>query len=322
MIDRIVMQINGVAESLIDEKLPDVLSEYDDSKNVSSGNVKNLRFTYYHKSSTLRIEGSIHKFIKGNNYCRYTFNEAVETLRDLGSYMGIPLSAFRITSIELGVNIQMSEAPMKYIEPITHYKSNKFLYMPPRSRTSKIYGKKCRMAEYGIKFYDKIQDYIIEEGIKKEYRGKLLKNILRYEVQLSRKELITFGFEDPTAENLCTRRYAIFCANLLHSIMDEIIFIDNSIDYTKIPHKYPKSLHNIAKEYIFVTSDGYSRYLDYLKEHVGEDEYKKAKRSKARLLKKVRPFLLGKYEKELKEKFAEELSLVHDYKRAIRSRKV
>lgn len=48
----------------------------------------------------------------------------------------------------------------------------------------------------------------------------------------------------------------------------------------------------------------------------------KAKRSKASLIKSMQPFLYGKYETELKERFAEEVATVHDYKRAVKSKKV
>ena len=36
----------------------------------------------------------------------------------------------------------------------------------------------------------------------------------------------------------------------------------------------------------------------------------------------MHPFLYGKYEKELKERFVEEIAKVHDYKRAVKSKKV
>lgn len=76
------------------------------------------------------------------------------------------------------------------------------------------------------------------------------------------------------------------------------------------------------QKYIFAVSDGYDRYLAYLKDYVGGNEYKKAKRGKVRLIKSMHPFLYGKYEKELKERFVEEIAKVHDYKRAVKPKKV
>ena len=178
------------------------------------------------------------------------------------------------------------------------------------------------MAEYDIKFYDKIADYILDEKIKIVDRAKLPKNLLRYEIRFSRKQLITFGFPDPTVENLLKREYAIFCVYLLRSIMKDIVFTNDIVDYSKIPDYSSKVLQNKIKKYIFAVSDGYDRYLAYLKDYVGEDEYKKAKRSKASLIRSMQPFLYGKYETELRERFAEEIENVHNYKRAVKSKKV
>lgn len=322
MIDRIIMQVAGISGRLVEDKLDEFLPIFDEAKNLRRGQWGSLKLTYYHTYSLLRITGSLHKFAKKHNYKPFTFREAAETLRGIATFLGVPLSAFRINSIEIGVNISMGETPMKYIETISEYKGNKFIPMPPRSGTNKIYGRKCKMAEYDIKFYDKIADYILEKKIKAAEREKLPKNLLRYEIKLSRKQLMTFGFPDPTAENLLKRRYAIFCVYLLRSIMKDIVFTNDIVDYSKIPDCSSKVLQNRIKRYIFAVSNGYDRYLAYLKDYVGDDEYTKAKRSKASLIKSMQPFLYGKYETELKERFAEEVATVHDYKRAVKSKKV
>lgn len=321
MIDRIVMQIKGVAPSHVDLKLEDVMGAFDELADKRTGTRNNLKYTYYNRNSILKIEGSLHKYAKGNNFERFTYCEAVAVLQEIATYLEIPLSALRINFIEIGVNIPTDETPMKYIETISEYKGNKFIPMSPRNGTNKIYGRRCKMAEYEIKFYDKIADYILDKKIKIADRKELPKNLLRYEIKLSRKQLMTFGFPDPTAENLLKRRYAIFCTYLLRSIIKDIIFTDVA-DFSKIPDRSSKVLQNRIKRYIFAISDGYDRYLAYLKECVGGDEYKKAKREKASSIRSMRPFLLGKYETELKGRFAEEIAKVHDYKRAVKSKKV
>ncbi len=318
MIDRITMQTYGVGETHIDKKMPDLMTWFEDEKLISRGNYKGLRITHYKSSSTLRVEGSLHKLAKGNNYCRYTFSEAVETLQGLSTILEIPLSKFIITSIEVGVNVSMEEDPMRYVETLAYHKGNPFLLMHPRTGSTTICGAKCSMSEYWIKFYDKIADFVKDEKIPIEKRDELPRNILRYEVKFTKSQLQTFGFKNPTAENLCSRKYATFCVSLLYSVLDEIIFADHSIDHTKIPHKSYKDLQNKIKDYIFVTSNGHDRYLRFLSENVGEAEYKKEKRRKATLLKKIKPLLMGKYEKEFREKFAEEILHVLDYKRTTR----
>lgn len=322
MIDRIVIQINGVTPDFVDLKLEDVMSTFDEFKGKQTGVRNSLTYTFKKSKATLRIEGSLHKSVKENNYEPFAYSEAVAVLQEIASFLEIPLSAFRINSIEIGVNISVNELPMRYIETISEYKGNKFIPMTPRTGTNKIYGRRCKLAEYEIKFYDKIADYILEKKIKVAEREELPKNLLRYEIKLSRKQLMTFGFPNPTAENLLKRRYAIFCVYLLRSIMKDIVFTNDIVDYSKIPDYSSKVLQNKIKKYIFAVSDGYDRYLAYLKDYVGEDEYKKAKRSKASSIKSMQPFLYGKYETELKERFGEEIATVHNYKRAIRSKKV
>ena len=157
MRDRIIMQVAGISGRLVEDKLDEFLPIFDEAKNLRRGQWGSLKLTYYHTYSLLRITGSLHKFAKKHNYKPFTFREAAETLRGIATFLGVPLSAFRINSIEIGVNISMGETPMKYIETISEYKGNKFIPMPPRSGTNKIYGRKCKMAEYDIKFYDKIQ---------------------------------------------------------------------------------------------------------------------------------------------------------------------
>lgn len=309
--------MDGVSEALLDRKLPDVLTEFNDETGVYRGAIKNIQLHYYSKGGKLKFSGSIHKFAKGNNYSRYTYSEAVVTLQDLGDLLEIvPLTEFRISNIEVGVNLQLSESPIKYIKTIKQYKGHEFLPMTPRG--IKILGCRCSMSEYEIKFYDKTADHIAENRVKVKDRDKIPKNILRYEVKLSRKQLITFGFPNPTVANLMTKRYAIFFVWILRSIFEEIVFFDSSLDITKIPHKDSKALDKKVKEYIFVTSDAFDAYLEYTKMQYGEDALKKAVRYKARLLKKMQPFMLGKYESEVKGKFFDEIAIVHDYKRATR----
>ena len=100
MIDRIVMQIKGVAPSLIDLKLEDVMGIFDEFKGKQIGVRNSLTYTYYKSRAILKIEGSLHKFVKENNYELFTYSEAVTALQEIASFLEIPLFAFSINSIE------------------------------------------------------------------------------------------------------------------------------------------------------------------------------------------------------------------------------
>lgn len=125
MIDRIVIQINGVAPDFVDLKLEDVMSTFDEFKGKQTGVRNSLTYTFKKSKATLRIEGSLHKSVKENNYEPFAYSEAVAVLQEIASFLEIPLSAFRINSIEIGVNISVNELPMRYIETISEYKGNK-----------------------------------------------------------------------------------------------------------------------------------------------------------------------------------------------------
>lgn len=320
MIDRIKMYIKDFDFHDIEKFEPYRVGIDKSGAEIWEFKDKNLKFRY--AGTTLRIAGSLHKFAHEHNYNTFTYAEMVNVLLYLEEKLRVPLNKFHITSVEVGVNLLLEESPMKYIETLYEYKCNRFFPLRPMSGSSAVKGCVCSMSEYPIVFYDKMIEFFKKNQVKKADRIKYPSNVLRYEVRLSRKQLRNFGLENTTADKLLTRGGRITCLWALRSIMEEIVFVDRSIDYTKIHRKYPKTLHNTVKEYTFVTSDGFSRYLDYLREQAGEDACKKAKKNKANLLKKLRPFLLGKYEKELKRKFAEEISKINDYKRAVRREKV
>lgn len=321
MIDRIKMYVQDIDFHDIEKFEPYRVGIDKDSADIWEFRDKNLKFRY--AGTTLRIAGSLHKFAHGHNYDTFTYSEMINVLLYLEKKLSVPLDRFHIAGVEIGANLLLEETPMKYIETLYEHKGNRFFPLRPMSGSSSIKGCVCSMSEYPIVFYDKMAEFFKKDGrIKKVDRIKYPSNILRYEVRLSRKQLRNFGLRNTTADRLLTRGGRIVCLWILRSIMEGIVFVDCSIDYEKIPRKTPKTLHNTAKEYIFVTSDGFPRYLDYLRESVRKSEYKKAKRSRDNLLKKLRPFLLGKYEKELKRKFAEEMSKINDYKRAVRREKV
>ena len=91
MIDRIIMQVAGISDGLIEDKLDEFLPIFDEAKNLRRGQWRSLKLTYYHTYSLLRITGSLHKFAKKHNYKPFTFREAAETLRGIATFLGVPL---------------------------------------------------------------------------------------------------------------------------------------------------------------------------------------------------------------------------------------
>lgn len=305
MIDRIKFYINDISDADFDkiDSVCEFISEGEDrySDYKYEGKLKNLRVRYVGRR--LYIEGSLHKYAKGNNYSLFTYKEAKEVIIELSKTLEIPLEAFIVSSIELGLNIQMDEIPQKYLETLGSYKDNRFIPMSPLKKTSKIKGYKCQLSEYVIKFYDKSFEVIHSERIPKKDREKIPENILRYEIALSRKQLKNMGFKNVTGKNLQSGLHYSKFKKLLKRIFSDIIFKDFSINYSEL-------LQDDVKRYIFALSDTYGYYMLYLKEYFGEKEYRKEKRRKNALMEKIAPLKSDKFEIELKTKFELALSEV------------
>lgn len=302
MIDRIKFYIRDVEVERVEKSLGLVDREIgSDGSSLFFGRIKNLRVKY--AGTRLQIEGSLHKYAKGNNYGLFTYEEAKAAVRELSDLTGLRLEDFIVSQIELGLNIPMEEAPQKYLDILHSYQGKSFIPMSPLKKTSKLMGCRCKLSEYEIKFYDKTFEAIHDGRIKVSERGKVPANILRYELTLSRKQLINEGFNNVTGANLQSKLHYIKFKKLMKRVFDKIEISDISLDYSKM-------LQNEIKKYIFVMSDGYNRYLSYLKEYCGEEEYRKEQRSKNILLKKIAPLKIGKLETELKSKFTEAISKI------------
>lgn len=295
MIDRITIYIKDVELDDIKDLL-DLLSagEAKDGSLIYSTQLRNLKIIY--KGRSLWIAGSFHKYAKGNNYSLFTYDEAKNVLFELSEYTGISLERFIVSSVELAVNIQMEENAEKYLNILHSYMAHPFIYMSPMKGTSRLKGCKCHLSAYTIKFYDKTFETIKSSRLPKERWTEIPDNLLRYEIQLSRKQLKNNGFINVTGKSLLSGLHYIRFKRLMDSIFDKIIFDDITINYSKM-------LEDDVKRYIFAKSDKYDLYLQYIKEYKGEKEYRKERRRVNELFKRTALLVKGTFESELKSKF-------------------
>jgi hypothetical protein len=300
MIDRITFIIKhfdfGELEARL--KLETVGISGRTSASIYGTTINNLKFIVY--SSTVKVSGSLHKYSKGNNYSLFTYKEAQLALQEISKISNIPLDEFIVTSIEIEINLPMVKDPKEYLKIIHSYKSLDFISMTPLSKTSQIRGVRCRLSEYDIKFYDKTFETIRSGKIKVADRKTIPPNIIRFEVGFSGKQLKTIGFRRMTGKSLQHPHHGPMLKKKLKLIFNEINFYDISANYSKM-------LEDDVKRYIFVMSNGYNHYLDYLKQQFGVEEYRKERRRTDSFLKKIEPLKTSELETELKTKFAETL---------------
>ncbi|MFT4224329.1 hypothetical protein [Dysgonomonas sp.] len=313
MIDRITFRIEDFNLEELKKRLSldKPMSVNQETGEINKGtHLRNLTLTVA-SSGTLWLKNSLHKYAKGgNNYNPFTPKEAQEALIEIYKILRIPLSNFIVTSIEIGVNIQMLEDPMNYINTIRYYKKKyPFSPMKPLPNTSRIKGIFCNLSEYDIKFYDKTFESKHKKS--KIEKDKVKDNILRFEIALSAKQFSMLGFEKfkpyraeeypLTAKDLLNPRFYSRFVRIFRKIFSEIRFHDIEVDFSRLK---PED----AKRYIFAMSDNYLYYLNYLEKYQGEKEFRKEMRANDIFLKKIAPLKNSKYEKELKDKFEETMS--------------
>ncbi|NDV79809.1 hypothetical protein [Dysgonomonas sp. 511] len=264
--------------------------------------------------------GSLHKFVQGGNHDRFNASEAIKAIIELGEILGISLDRIIITCLEIGVNLQMPKEPMKYIDKVrSHGITTKraFIHMRPLKDTPHLRGKLCQYTYYVIKFYDKTfeAEYYRKKWLKK-YKAEgipipvIRENILRYEIELHPKKFPALGFQNIkastfTAEKLLNHRFYSRFVKMLEDVFQKTELVDLS----NIHHE--KSLDEI-KNYIFVTSDSYNLYLDYLKDILEKNDYNKAIRDDKALVKEFDFVKHTESVKELKAIFEKEINLVYD----------
>lgn len=257
--------------------------------------------------------GSLHKFKRKENYFTFTASDAQQAISDLGKRLDIPLNEIIITSIEIGVNIEVSKEPMRYINMVHLYKKRPFIYMRPLKNSSHLRGKLCQYTDYIIKFYDKT--FEARHPLSVEKKLLIPSNILRYEVELKSGKYSAIGFKNIkdstfTAEHLLHIRFYSRFARILRNVFEKITLRDLGKNHAE------KSFEEI-KNYIFVISDGYDLYRSLIEEYRLEDkegvkEYEAIKKLKKSLEKEFESLKETDNVLELNSKLEEAVKTVHD----------
>ena len=126
----------------------------------------------------IRIENSLHKFYKHNNYSDFSSSEICKAVNIVCSKFSIAAEFWEIKKLELGFNIQTPQAASSYIPLFHSYKGvffNKVMY------GNKLHEMKCFLTEYAIKVYDKT------EQLKRQEKLNIEKDILRIEICYNKK---------------------------------------------------------------------------------------------------------------------------------------
>ena len=166
--------------------MPDI-SGYLDNGNESSnvktgevsvfGNVENIKVMQYFGGYS--IQGSLPKFLYGNNVCQLTRKEVGQAIEKLSDRLHLPLNDARVTSIEVGANICLTKQHTAYTRLL-----GDMTRMQRVSMADSLYYKgsgKVHPRQYY--FYDKVAEVRKSGGTMPQ--GLEAANMMRYEMRLN-----------------------------------------------------------------------------------------------------------------------------------------
>ena len=141
------------------------------------GNVENIKVTQYFGGYS--IQGSLPKFLYGNNVCQLTRKEVGLAIEKLSDRLHLPLDDADITSIEVGANICLSKQHTAYTRLLGD--------MPRMQRVSMAdslyYQGSGKVHPRQYYFYDKVAEVRKSGGTMPQ--GLEAANMMRYEMRLN-----------------------------------------------------------------------------------------------------------------------------------------
>ena len=142
------------------------------------GYIGNFRVTY--STNNLSLNGSLTKFLLGNNVQNMSRGQITESFKKLESKLGFEIGNFRISRIDLAVTFEMKSIVPIYLESLIEL---------PRYET-RAYGDQTKSftnKSKTITFYDKVEQFNKDKsGSKLTELDMNSDNLLRYELQIKK----------------------------------------------------------------------------------------------------------------------------------------
>ena len=243
----------------------------------------------------MHIRGSIQKSATGNNYGDFTYSEAIWHLQCLSEFIGVPLDRFRITSLELGINLAVRYDPRCYWDMFNRYGKNRYILLAPLKNTYQPHGRKCYYCDYEIKVYDKTFESSHSSQEPREVAKAVPKNLVRFEVRFKSKALKRLGWGTVTGATLLDEGFKAQLLTQMENMFESTVF-------NKLPGDCSKLTMEQMQKVTFALSEDYDRYLAAVKEAY-PSRYAKELANRRMTLKHYLPLINNKYERELRRKF-------------------
>jgi len=236
-------------------------------------NVKGLYCKLNYREDELTVHGSIHKYLKHENYSDFSPHEITQALSWLCVDLMTTLKRMEIMRLEFGVNLQLSDNPNSYLKLFREYKGRPFYNMQPKMGSTEILGINCLLKVYSIKVYNKGEDHRISNGIPKKNYSADLKKIIRIELKYKSTKLQSLFKSKVTAEHLISKAALSKVSSEFLNVFKMITLVNREYDWKAFSPKY-------IKEIKFLLSDEYANYLDIMRKRSTEERKAESKRLK------------------------------------------
>lgn len=143
--------------------------------------IHNIEIRLTNKSGIIR--NSLHKFYNidtfglDNNYTDFNYNDIILSIDKLTNYLETPIDKYKITNLEFGLNVEISQPPKTVLNnntPMFNFDE----FNQKDTFGNKGFYKQYNRKQYYIKMYDKGLQY------------KLDKNLMRIEVKIIDSDLL------------------------------------------------------------------------------------------------------------------------------------
>ena len=171
---------------------------------------EHLTFILYPAGRVI-IEGSLHKYWKGNNSSDFSFVELCECISDICQRFHIPLNA-KLQNVEAAVNISTLCNPFDFCNNVIAYLDGKKPFKD-MDEGEPVIGFECERTEYTVKIYDK--------GLQ---CGK--HNILRFELSANKMRAVQAA-SIKTLSDLTERTKIEMLGVILNETFSDLIISDN-----------------------------------------------------------------------------------------------
>lgn len=116
---------------------------------------QNLKWNLHPESGRLSIKGSLPSFVKGNNMHLLTYPEIQVAVSKLAAAVGLLPDRLIVRTLELSVDLILSESPRPFMESLEHHRRSKFCIVTPPNGTPRPWEYLALHGDYKVKFYDK-----------------------------------------------------------------------------------------------------------------------------------------------------------------------